>query len=171
MSKNTTRYPYQPAGVGETRQHPHGGARGPNRRSLLAGALASLAAPGALQAQQGGGGRMLCRFAEQSFTVTLNDSPTARDLLSLLPLELTIEDYSTNEKIAYPPRKLSTEGAGPFDDERPGDFCYYAPWGDIVFFHAGYRYSRGLIRLGRIDGPVDPLLVKGTFPLRLAAAQ
>lgn len=142
--------------------------RGPTRRTVLAGALAGLAAPGALGAQQGGG-RMLCRFAEQSFTVALNDSATARDLLSLLPLDLTIEDYSTNEKIAYPPRKLTTEGAGPFDNERPGDFCYYAPWGDIVFFHGGYRYSRGLIRLGRIDGPVDPLTVKGTFPLRLTA--
>ena len=36
--------------------------------------------------------RLICRFADQSFTVALNDSPAARDLLSLLPLELTIEE-------------------------------------------------------------------------------
>ncbi|WP_225770210.1 cyclophilin-like fold protein [Inquilinus sp. Marseille-Q2685] len=32
-------------------------------------------------------------------------------------------------------------GSGPF---APGDFCYYAPWGNLAFFYAGYRYSRDL---------------------------
>ncbi|MCA0964936.1 cyclophilin-like fold protein, partial [Salipiger bermudensis] len=85
--------------------------------------------------------------------------------------ELSIEDYSNNEKIAYPPRKLTTEGARSFGNEQPGDFCYYAPWGDIVFFYAGYHYSPGLVRLGRLDGPIEPLLVKGTFPLCLEALE
>ncbi len=108
-----------------------------------------------------------CTFAGQSFTALLNDSPTARDLASLLPLDLTIEDYSTNEKIAYPPRKLTTDGSGPFGSEAPGDLCYYAPWGDIVFFYASYRYSSGLIRIGRIEGGIEPLMTRGTFPLRM----
>ncbi|MCA0964857.1 cyclophilin-like fold protein [Salipiger bermudensis] len=38
-----------------------------------------------------------------------------------------MEDYSNNEKIAYPPRKLTTEGARSFGNEQPGDFCYYEP--------------------------------------------
>jgi hypothetical protein len=29
----------------------------------------------------------------------------------ILPLTLTLEDYASAEKIAYPPRKLSTPGA------------------------------------------------------------
>jgi hypothetical protein len=42
----------------------------------------------------------------------------------MLPLDLTIEDYSTNEKIAHLPRKLTEEGSGPFGNERPYDLCY-----------------------------------------------
>jgi hypothetical protein len=31
-------------------------------------------------------------------TATLYDNPSARDLASMLPLDLSIDDYSTNEK-------------------------------------------------------------------------
>ena len=83
------------------------------------------------------------------------------------PLDLTIEDYSNNEKISYLPRKLTEEGSGPFTNEAQGDLCYYAPWGNLASFHAGYRYSNGLIRLGRLDDDAKPLLTKGRFPLRI----
>lgn len=114
--------------------------------------------------------RLRFTFAGQSFTATLANNPSARDLASMLPLDLTITDYSTNEKIAYLPRKLTEEGSGPFDSEAPGDLCYFAPWGNLAFFHAGYRWSRGLIRLGRVDGGIGPLLVRGEFPLRVVPA-
>ena len=48
-------------------------------------------------------------------------------------------------------RKLTEEGRGPFSNEAAGDLCYYAPWGNLAFFHSGYKYSSGLIRLGRLD--------------------
>jgi hypothetical protein len=98
---------------------------------------------------------------------TLYDNPSARDFASMLPLDLTIDDYSTNEKIAYLPRRLTVEGSGPFDNERPGDLGYYAPWGNLAFFHGSYRYSRGLIRLGRLDDGFMPLLTRGQFPFRI----
>ncbi|KRW97716.1 MFS transporter [Paracoccus sp. MKU1] len=111
--------------------------------------------------------RLRFLFADQDFTATLEDNPSSRDLLSLLPLDLTIEDYSTNEKIAYLPRKLTEEGSTPFGEEAPGDLCYYAPWGNLAMFHASYRWSRGLIRLGRLDGGSAPLLLRGEYPLRI----
>jgi hypothetical protein len=106
-------------------------------------------------------------FAGTTVTATLDDNPSSRDLVSMLPLDLTIEDYSTNEKIACLPRKLTEEGSGPFGNEKPGDLGYYAPWGNLAFFYAGYRYSSGLIRLGRIDGDFAPLLTRGKFALRI----
>ncbi len=109
-------------------------------------------------------------FADQDFTATLDGSAAAREFLGLLPLDLTIEDYSTNEKIARLPQRLTSIVDKPFGNEAPGDLCYFAPWGNIALFHAGYRYSSGLIRLGRIDGPVTPLKVRGTFPLRISTA-
>lgn len=104
-------------------------------------------------------------FADRSLEAVLYDNPTARDLVSLLPLELTIEDYSTNEKIVRLPRKLTEEVSGAFGNEAAGDLCYYAPWGNLALFHAGYRYSRGLIRIGRFETSHDALLTKGEFPV------
>ncbi|MET4482200.1 cyclophilin-like fold protein [Bradyrhizobium sp. F1.13.3] len=107
-----------------------------------------------------------CSFANQTFTATLMDDPSARDLLTMLPLDLVVEDFSTNEKIAYLPRKLIEEGGGPFSNEAAGDLCYYAPWGNLAFFHGSYKYSSGLIRIGRLDDGPQPLLTRGKFALR-----
>lgn len=112
--------------------------------------------------------RIRLTFADQNLTATLEDNPSARDLVAMLPLDLTVEDYSTNEKIAYLPRKLTEAGSSRFGDEAPGDLCYYAPWGNLALFHAPYRWSRGLIRLGRLDGGPAPLLMRGEYPLHLA---
>ena len=147
-----------------------------NRRVVLGGSTA-----GALLALHASRGRaqdvarsrettsmkIRIEFNRMRMTAALYDNPSARDFASMLPLDLTIDDYSTNEKIAYLPRKLTEEGSGPFDNERPGDLAYYAPWGNLAFFYAGYRYSSGLIRLGRIDGDIAPLLVRGKFDLRV----
>lgn len=114
--------------------------------------------------------RLTFSFADQTFQAVLENNPSARDLFSLLPLDLTIEDYSTNEKIAHLPRKLTEDGSGAFGNARVSDLCYYAPWGNLAFFHAGYRWSRGLIRLGHIEGGIGALLVRGKFPLKVERA-
>jgi hypothetical protein len=145
-----------------------------SRRTLLRAALAVAAAPRVVLAQTNAHAskgnanmRIEIAFGDHVFMATLYDNPSTRDLLSMLPLDLTIEDYSNNEKIAYPPRKLTEEGSGPFGNEAPGDLCYYAPWGNLVFYYADYRYSRGVIRLGRLDGGIEPLLTRGKFPLHI----
>ncbi|MCK1708149.1 MULTISPECIES: cyclophilin-like fold protein [unclassified Bradyrhizobium] len=111
--------------------------------------------------------RIRCRFEEKAFTVGLLNNPSARDLATMLPLDLVVQDFSTNEKIAYLPRKLTEEGGAPFSNEAAGDLCYYAPWGNLAFFHGGYKYSSGLIRIGRLDDGPQPLLTRGTFALRI----
>lgn len=146
------------------------------RRSLIGVILAIAFLPRSVLGQittniarRGGAATMRIRgtFSDQTFTATLQDNPSARDFASMLPLDLSIDDYATNEKIAYLPRKLTEEGSGPFSNEAPGDLCYYAPWGNLAFFYGAYRYSKGLIRLGRLDDGVKPLLTRGKFPLRI----
>lgn len=110
--------------------------------------------------------RVKFTFANSEMTATLHDSPSARDFASMLPLNLTIEDYSHNEKIVWLPRKLTEEGSGPFDNERPGDLCYFKPWGNLALFYGDYK-SDGLIRLGRFDAGYDPLKIRGEFPVRI----
>lgn len=135
--------------------------------STVALSLPAVAQPGAAPDRTGNLMRLRFMFADQNFTATLEDNPSARDLLSMLPLDLTIADYSTNEKIAYLPRKLSEEGSGRFDGEAVGDICYYAPWGNLAMFHGPYTWSRGLIRIGRLDQGAKPLLVRGEHKLRV----
>jgi hypothetical protein len=100
-------------------------------------------------------------------TATLQDNPTARDFVSLLPLELTLEDYGETEKIAYPPRKLSTEGAPSGTKPSAGDLSYYAPWGNLAIFRKDFRYSDGLINLGRVDRGLDHLKTSGSFEVKI----
>lgn len=111
--------------------------------------------------------RLRCRFADQDFTYALIDHPTTRDLISMLPLTLSIEDFSTNEKLAHLPRRLDEGGLADFTDEAPGDLCYFRGWGNLAFFHKAYTYRGDLIRLGRIEGPLAPLLVRGIHTLQL----
>jgi hypothetical protein len=146
-----------------------------SRRSLLVAGCASFfvqivhAQTNGTQTQEGAAMRLRLTFADQDFTATLEDDPSARDLMSMLPLNLTISDYSTNEKIAHLPRKLAGDGSTGFGNEAVGDLCYFAPWGNLAMFHGPYRWSRGLIRLGRLDNGPAPLLVRGKHPLRIEA--
>jgi hypothetical protein len=144
-----------------------------SRRTMLGAALAT-AVPHLAHGQNGRDPasqkptdvRIRLTFDGRTMTATLYDNPSARDLATLLPLDLTIDDYGNNEKIAHLPRKLTEDGSGPFGNERPGDLCYFKPWGNLAMFYADYRWD-GLIRLGRFDGSFEPLRVRGKFPLHI----
>lgn len=97
------------------------------------------------------------KIGSQTLQATLTDSATTRDFLSLLPLTLTSEDHGGTEKIASPPRKLSTQGAAAGSTPRAGDVAYYTPWGNLALRHRDFAYSSGLIILGKLDGGLDVL--------------
>ena len=56
----------------------------------------------------------------------LNSSPAARDLYAQLPLRIAVEDYGSNEKIFYPPKKLDISNA-PRTNSLTGTLAYSAP--------------------------------------------
>ncbi|MGV1947501.1 MULTISPECIES: cyclophilin-like fold protein [unclassified Agrobacterium] len=145
-----------------------------SRRQVLGTALAAAAIPRGAIAQQGrdpnkrepSDVRIRLTFNDLVLTATLYDNPSARDLALMLPLDLRIEDFGGNEKIVRLPRKLTEEASGRFTNERPGDLCYFKPWGNLALFYADYRWE-GLIRLGRFDNSFDALLVRGEYPVRI----
>jgi len=94
---------------------------------------------------------------ERTLTARLEHSAAARDFAALLPVELTLNDYASTEKVADLPRKLSTEGAPDGVDPEVGDIAYYAPWGNIAIYYRDFGYSRGLVRLGHIEGGPEAL--------------
>lgn len=80
---------------------------------------------------------------------SLNDSQAAADLYSQLPLTIEVEDYSTNEKIFYPPEELDT-GDTPEATGGAGVLAYYEPWGDVVLFYDDFGTASGLYELGTV---------------------
>ncbi|MGK9169204.1 cyclophilin [Inquilinus limosus] len=97
------------------------------------------------------------RIDDTVLTATLEDSATARDFASLLPLTVTLRDHASTEKIADLPRRLSEEDAPAGFDPSVRDIAYYAPWGNVAIYHRDFGYSRGLIHLGTIESGIEAL--------------
>ena len=89
---------------------------------------------------------------ERRLKAHIHDRPAARDSLAQLPLELTLEDFGGNEKIADLPRALTQKGAPDAITPKAGDIAFYAPWGNLAIFYGDGHHSPGLIALGRIEG-------------------
>jgi hypothetical protein len=95
----------------------------------------------------------------------LNNSPAARELYGQLPLSISVENYSNNEKIFYPPEKLNTSDT-PQADARAGTLAYYAPWGDVVMFYGRFGSAAGLYELGHaISGSEHISGMSGTIQI------
>ena len=107
------------------------------------------------------------KLQDKTLTATLYDTPTARDFASMLPLTLTLEDYSKTEKISDLPKRLTKEGAPAGADPSVGDIAYYAPWGNLALFYKDFTYSEGLILLGKLGGGAETLSVPGSVKVTI----
>lgn len=108
-----------------------------SRRTVLGAALATAVLPSLARGQQGNDPasqkptnvKIGMTFNGQTMTATLYDNASARDLVSMLPLDLKIDNYSNNEKIAYLPRKLTEGGKRPVRQRAPGRPLLFRPMG------------------------------------------
>ncbi|NAZ85728.1 hypothetical protein GTR00_06375 [Kineococcus sp. T90] len=96
-----------------------------------------------------------------SVDVTIGqDSPASRDLLSMLPLTLPVQDLAGREKISYLPRELQHAGT-PGSDPEDGDLIYFTPWGNLGFYYdaSGIGYSDDTLHLGTYEAAIEQLEV------------
>ncbi len=100
------------------------------------------------------GGQLSIQWGENRVIYALNDSLAAQSLLDQLPLTMEVEDYSTNEKIFYPPRPLEIQDT-PVAEGGAGTLAYYEPWGDVVMFYGDYNANPALYELGQIVSEQD----------------
>ncbi|WP_269581263.1 cyclophilin-like fold protein [Roseibium sp. Sym1] len=107
---------------------------------------------------------------DKVLAATLDDTPAGRDFASMLPLDLTLTDYHGIEKVADLPRELNTTGSPASYAPKTGDITLYAPWGNLAIFYKPFQSSRGLVRLGEFDGPLDALIKDAPVPIRIEAA-
>lgn len=109
---------------------------------------------------------------DNTLVAVLNDSPTAQDFLTRLPATIDLETYSDSAKIGYPSRKLTDDGAPKGFEPAPGDFTYYAPYGDIALFFDDSSYEEDLIPLGVITEGLDRLdQLQGNVTFDLASPE
>lgn len=101
----------------------------------------------------------------------LNDSSASKSLYDQLPLTIEVENYSSNEKIFYPPEKLDTsdviESAGPF-----GTLAYFSPWGNVVMYYSECGEYPGLYIMGEaIEGADLIEKLSGTISVTVPDAE
>jgi hypothetical protein len=94
----------------------------------------------------------------QRFAVTLEDNPTVRAFLQMLPMSLQMPDLNDNEKHVRLPRSLPTSATRP-GTIRTGDVMLYG--NDIlVLFYKTFPSTYSYTRIGRVtqpDGLVEAL--------------
>lgn len=116
---------------------------------------------------------MAITVGDRTITAAMEDNAAARDLLSRLPMEVTLNDYNnTTEKIFYPDPELDLDGVTRGCAPVPGDITIYAPWGNVAIFCKSWSHSNDLIKIGHIDGDgIEALSVPGDVPVRLERAE
>ncbi|MDE6733939.1 MAG: hypothetical protein K2J64_00540 [Desulfovibrio sp.] len=98
---------------------------------------------------------------------TLLANPLADALLRLLPMEVEFSDFADEEKIFYLPEKLPVRGTANADEQK-GDFCYYAPWGNMAIFYKGYGHGKNLYVVGSLTAGKEKLAaMKQDFKARI----
>lgn len=111
---------------------------------------------------------MKITIGNRIITATMEDNDAAKDLLSRLPLEITLEDFhNITEKIFYPDPALNTTGVKGGCAPVPGDITIYAPWKNVAIFCKNWSHSNELIKIGHIDGNgIEALQVAGDIKVK-----
>lgn len=92
--------------------------------------------------------KIVVKSEEYEIVYELNQSKAARELYGQLPLTLEVEDFSTNEKVFYPPEELYVSDA-PLAEGGQGTLAYYSPWADVVMFYDHFDQGNSLYALGK----------------------
>jgi hypothetical protein len=105
-------------------------------------------------------------FEGKSMAATLDENPSARDRPGFRFCRWNSRS-TTTATTRKSPTCLANSRTPEAARSKTGSATFARPLGQLVFYYGDYRYSRGLIRLGRFDDSVEPLLTRGKFPLRI----
>ncbi len=111
---------------------------------------------------------MLMTIGTQRFTVTLENNPTTRALVELLPVTLDMSELNGNEKHGRLPRSLPTNAVQP-GTIRTGDVLLYRRDTLVVFYDA-FQSSYSYTRIGHIKDSVELPRALGPGSVRVTFA-
>ena len=94
--------------------------------------------------------RMLVKliYDQKEIVFELNETSVSRSFYQQLPLTVTIENYSNNEKVFQPPRKLNCEKAQEGDCPA-GSIAYFSPWNNVCLYYGNAPRYSGLYVMGK----------------------
>jgi hypothetical protein len=113
------------------------------------------------------------KIAGKIVTATLVDNETARNFISLLPLNLSMKDLFGREKFGNLPKALSEKGPRTHSYE-VGDIAYWSPDHDVAIY---YRQdsesipSPGVIPIAKIDAGAEAFNVPGSVKVTIDLAK
>ena len=109
--------------------------------------------------------RMRIRVSDGTNTVIyeLNGSAPAKSLFAMLPIDVAVENYGSNEKIFYTEQNLDTSG-GVESGGEAGGLALFSPWGNVVMYYDSFNSYPGLYILGKaVEGVEQVKELNGTI--------
>jgi hypothetical protein len=115
--------------------------------------------------------RLKITVGEKTVLAEFIDSKTTRDFISLLPLELTMDDLNEREKYSYLPKELSKEG-NVTTSFQEGDLSYWLGGGLAAFYNDDkHQVKAGLIVMARLGKDIKLFKVPGAVKVRFEAVK
>ena len=109
------------------------------------------------------------KIGDKVLTASLADNATARDFVSLLPLNLSMNDLFGREKYGDLPKPLSEKG--PRENRyEVGDIAYWSPDQQFaVYYHQDGESipSPGIIPIANIDAGAEAFNVPGSVKITI----
>jgi hypothetical protein len=112
-------------------------------------------------------------IAGKTLTATLADNETARDFVSLLPLQLSMNDLFGREKFGKLPKALSKKGPTMHSYE-VGDIAYWSPNHDVaIYYHQGGESipCPGVIPIAKIEADTEAFNLRGSVKVTIELAK
>ena len=101
--------------------------------------------------------KIIINIGGTTYTATLEDNETTRELVNKLPLEITMDELNGNEKYYYMTSSLPTNSKRVGNIET-GDIMLYGS-DCLVIFYESFNTPYSYTRIGKIDNPSS---LKGT---------
>ena len=102
-----------------------------------------------------------------SLDIILNDNETSNNLIELLPLELSFEDYNNTEKISYLNDSIISDYSDISYDPKIDDICLYGSWNNLAIFYEDFGLSNNLVPIGHIEEISEIIKELGSFKATL----
>ena len=112
-------------------------------------------------------------IAGKTLSATLADNETAKDFVSLLPLQLSMNDLFGREKFGKLPKALSKKGPATHSYE-VGDIAYWSPDHQLaIYYHQDGESipSPGIIPVAKMESGSEALNVTGSVKVLIELAK